>query len=241
MKILIIRPVISERPDHLEEAIFQEFATPGTIIKAQRLEWGPASIESEYDMIYSAPYVVKAAEEAETQGYDGIIVNCFVNPGLEAVKEAVRIPVVGAGEATVSLALNLGNRIGIITILPNILPLIRKQNQLFIGMGRIASVRSIDVPVLGIYNDAQLFEKMFEQASKAILEDGVDTIVLGCTGLGGMANELSSKLNKNNLPVPVVDPAGASLKVVEALVACNLRHSKIAYMPPTDKLRKWPV
>ena len=240
MKILLIRPIVSEREDYLEEAIFKPFAAAGTEIKARRLTYGPASIESEYDMALSAPDVFKLAEEGEKEGYDGAIINCFVNPGLDGAKEAVRYPIVGAGEASINLALCLGRRIGIITIMPNIIPLIRKQNQDMITTGRIVSIRSIDTPVLGIYNDQEIFEKMFEEANKAIIEEGVDTIVLGCTGLGGMAEQLSERLQKNNLPVPVVDPAGASIKMIEALVACKLRHSKIAFMAPTDKTRIWP-
>jgi allantoin racemase len=240
MKILLIRPIVSEREDKLEEAIFEPFASVGTEIKARRLTYGPTSIESEYDMALSAPDVLKLAEEGEREGYDGAIINCFVNPGLDGAKEAVRYPIVGAGEASINLALCLGRRIGIITIMPNIIPLIRKQNQDMITTGRIVSIRSIDTPVLGIYGDQQIFEKMADEANKAIVEEGADTIVLGCTGLGGMAEQLSERLQKNNLPVPVVDPAGASLKMIEALVACKLRHSKIAFMTPTDKTRIWP-
>jgi len=240
MKILLIRPIVSEREDYLEEALFKPFAAVGTEIKAKRLTYGPASIESEYDLALAAPDVLKLTEEGEKEGYDGAIINCFVNPGLDGAKEAVRYPVIGAGEASINLALCLGRRIGIITIMPNILPLIRKQNQDLINTGRIVSIRSIDTPVLGIYDDKQIFEKMFEEANKAIVDDGVDTIVLGCTGLNGMAEQLSERLHKNNLPVPVVDPAGASIKLIEALIACKLRHSKIAFMAPTDKTRIWP-
>lgn len=240
MKILLIRPIVSDREDALEEAIFQPFAAAGTEIAARRLTYGPSSIESEYDMALSAPEVLRLAEEGEKEGFDGAIINCFVNPGLDGAKGAVRYPVVGAGEASINLALCLGRRISILTIMPNILPLVRKQNLDLIQSGRIASIRSIDTPVLGIYNDSQIFEKLFEYATKAILEDGADTIVLGCTGLGGMAEKLTGRLHRDNLPVPVVDPAGAPLKIIEAMVACKLRHSKIAFMDPNDKLRIWP-
>lgn len=241
MKILFIRPIITNRPDSVEEDILKAFAASGTEIKALHLEWGPDSIESEYDLVYSAPYVVKMAEYAEREGYDGVVSYCFVNPGVDAAREAVSIPVLGSGEAAVNLALNLGRRIGIITILPNILPLIRKQNQEYFNTGRIVSLRSIDVPVLGLYDDRELLEKIFEQASIAISKDGIDVLVLGCTGLGGIAAQLSEKLIKNNINIPVVDPAGASVKVMEAIIGCHLKHSKISFMHPIDKIRKWPV
>lgn len=241
MKLLFIRPIITKRPDSVEEEILRQFAAPDTEIKAAHIEWGPDSIESEYDLIYSAPFVVKLAEEGEKEGFDGIVSYCFVNPGVDAAREAVNIPVLGSGEAAVNLALNLGRRIGIITILPNLLPVIRKQNQDYIFTGKIVSVRNINVPVLGLYTDEQLLEKLYEQACKAVCEDGVDVLVLGCTGLGGIAKDLNKKLIQNNINVPVIDPAGASVKMLEAIIGCNLRHSKLAYMPPIDKVRKWPI
>ena len=79
MKILIIRPIITERPDSEEEKILASFSSPGTIISAKHLEWGPESVECEYDIAFSAPYVVKLAERGEKEKFDGIVVYCFVN------------------------------------------------------------------------------------------------------------------------------------------------------------------
>ena len=240
MKILIIRPIVSDREDALEEAIFSPYAAAGTEIIAKRINYGPSSIESEYDLLLSGPEILRLAKEGEAHGFDGVIINCFVNPALEAVREAVRYPVVGAGEASVNLGLCLGGKIGIITIMPSVLPLVIKQNQDLINCGRVVSVRSIGVPVLDIQNDDQILKKLYEMATRSILEDGANTIVLGCTGFGGMAEKLSEMLHENSLPVPVVDPAGAPLKIVEAMVSCKLRHSKIAYMEPSEKIRTWP-
>lgn len=241
MRILFIRPIITERPDFLEEEILKQFAAPDTIIKAKHLEWGVDSIESEYDLVFSAPFVVKLAEEAEKEGYDGIVSYCFVNPGVDAAREAVSIPILGSGEAAVNLALNLGRRIGIITILPNLLPLIRKQNQTYINMGRIVAIDSVNIPVLGLTDNDRLIDILFEKASQMIYKDEVDVIVLGCTGFGGIAKGFSQKLIMNNLNVPVIDPAGASVKVMEAIIGCNVRHSKKTFMPPIDKIRKLPI
>lgn len=238
MKLLIIRPIISKREDALEEAIFKPFLAPGTEVAARRLDYGAASIESEYDVALNAPEIVRAAEQGEREGFDGAIVNCFVDPGLDAVREAVNYPVVGAGAAAVQLALSVGRRIAIITIVPNILTLIRKLNAEYITTGRVCSVRSIDVPVLSIYGDDLIYEKLYSEAVDAIKTDGADAIVLGCTGLGGMADKVAARLKENGMPVPVVDPAGASVAVLEALVRCNLRQSKLAWMSPAEKERR---
>jgi len=239
MKLLFIRPIITKRADYLEEEILKKFAAPNTEIKAVHIDWGVDSIENNYDLIHNAPFVVEKAILGEKEGYDGIVSYCFANPGVDAMREAVNVPCLGSGEAAVNLALNLGKKIAIITILPNIIPLIRNQNIEYIIIKRIVTIRSINVPVLKIYDDKKLYNKLSELAKKAILQDGADVLVLGCTGLAGMAQKLNDILLQNNINVPVVDPAGASVKVMEALIGNKLRHSKFTYMPPIKKTRKW--
>lgn len=237
MRILLIRPIISPREDAQEEAIFRPFLSPGTEITARRLKYASSSIECEYDVAVNTPDILRVAAEGQAEGFDGAIINCFVDPGLEAVREAVTYPVVGAGSAAVQLALSVGKRIAILTIVPNILPLVRRLNADYMASGRVCAVRSIDVPVLSIYGDQLIYEKLYEQAVAAIQQNHADTIVFGCTGLGGMAEKVQQRLAENGMPVPVVDPAGASVSMLEALIRNRLTHSKLTWMAPPEKLR----
>ena len=56
-----------------------------------------------------------AAEEA---GYDAYVMGHFQDPGLYELRSALRIPVVGAGEATLLGASQLGRRLGLVTLDP---------------------------------------------------------------------------------------------------------------------------
>lgn len=56
-----------------------------------------------------------AAEEA---GYDAYVMGHFQDPGLYELRSALRIPVVGAGEATLLAASQLGRRLGLVTLDP---------------------------------------------------------------------------------------------------------------------------
>ena len=162
MKILFIRPIITERPDILEEDILREFALPGVEITARHLEFGPESIENEYDLIYSAPFVLEEAIKGEKDGFDGIISYCFANPAVDACREAVDIPVLGSGEASMTLASAVGRKIGIVTILPNIVPLIRKQNMEYINSSKLVSIRNANIPVVGINDGSdEIFNKLY--------------------------------------------------------------------------------
>lgn len=54
--------------------------------------------------------------EAEAQGYDAFVFGHFQEPGLAELKSAVRIPVIGVGEATLHLAAQMGRQIGLISL-----------------------------------------------------------------------------------------------------------------------------
>lgn len=236
MKILFIRPIITQRPDYLEEDIVKEFALPGVEVTARHLDFGPESIENEYDLVYSAPFVLEEAIKGEQDGFDGIISYCFANPAVDACREAVDVPVLGSGEAAMTLASVIGRKSGIVTILPNIVPLIRKQNMEYVNSGKLVSIRYANIPVVGINDGSEeIFKKLYQEAKVCIEKDGADTIVLGCTGFAGFARRISENLEKDGYRVPVIDPAAASLKMIEALVTCGVKNTRGSYFKPIEK------
>ena len=72
---------------------------------------------------------------------------------------------------------------------------------------------------------------------KAIREDGAGTIVLGCTAMAGVKEEVEKALNAEGYRVPVIESGQAALVMLETFVRMNLYHSRITYMPPRKKVR----
>jgi Asp/Glu/hydantoin racemase len=52
---------------------------------------------------------------AERDGFDAVIIHCFVDPGLREARQRVRIPILGPGEVTLRAGATLNRKIGIIT------------------------------------------------------------------------------------------------------------------------------
>jgi allantoin racemase len=67
-------------------------------------EKGTVGLESYYHNYLASVQVHKRIVEAEKEGYDGIVIACYGDPGIEAAKELVNIPVVGITEASYALA-----------------------------------------------------------------------------------------------------------------------------------------
>ena len=235
MRIMVINPNTSESmTGHLRRELerVKGRATELTVLNPKR---GPVSIESAYDEAYAIPPTLELVARAQTEGYDAIVLACFSDPGLDAAREVVSIPVVGMEESTLHIAAMLGHRFAILTSFRQRVPS-KTEHVLMRGLGsRLASVRPLEMSVLDM--DAQpacTKARILEVAGAAVREDGAEVIILGCAGLAGYAAEVEAELG-----VVVLDPSTVGLKVAELMVDLKLRHSKRGlYATPPLKVFK---
>ena len=191
---------------------------------------GPLSLEGGVDEALIGPSLLSQAKKAQQEGYDAIVIDCAMDPGVRALRELVDLPVTSALESALLFALGLGDKISVVTVLENTARVIKDRIRAYEFQGRVASVRFANVPVLDLENKDRAAQAILREARKAIDEDGADVIVLGCTGMSPVAEFLQQEL-----PVPVVDPAAAALTMAESLVQMGLSHSKRCYLPPPEK------
>lgn len=216
----------------------ERFAASGTEIEVVNLAKGPASVESHYDDAIATPDVLSKIKEAEQEGFDGVIVSCFGDVGVKAGREITNIPVVGPGEASMVFAAALGYRFSVITVLKNLVPFLHDNAKVLGIHEKLASVRYVDIPVLEIADKERLKKALFREMLSAIEKDGAHVLILGCTGMTGVASDLSQMLREKGYDVPVIDPSAAALKFAEALVRMGVKQSKITYMEPPQKERR---
>jgi allantoin racemase len=212
-------------------AFLRERAGPGVEVDVWSLAEGPASIESAYEAALVVPELTERVRRAECLGWSAVIVGCFSDPGLDALRELVTIPVVGPGASAVHLAAQLGIRFSIISPLDTGAGRTTSRMRRLGLAGVFASVRGVNMPVLDVARQREAVLDRLEVVARAALrEDGADVIVLGCMSMGflGLTDDLQKRLE-----APVVNPVVAALKTAETLVAMGLSHSKAAYpMPP---------
>lgn len=236
MKIRVIEPVITREFEASSLEEFSAAARQDTDISVVSLDMGPASIESRYEAALAVPDVVKKIVDAERDGVDAVIVNCMGDPGVEAAREMVSIPVVGPAEASMHIASMLGYRFSVVTVLKRLIPLF---DDLVSKAGltrRLASVRAVNIPVLELDDRARLLGALVQQSVKAVTEDEAHVIIFGCTDMAGLAEDVEDGLSKQGISdVLVIDPAILALKIAEALADTGLSHSKRTYATPPEK------
>jgi allantoin racemase len=216
------------------EGLLQEWAFPGTQVKVVDVPDGPASIESSYEEMLSVPATLEGVRRAEADGFDAVIVGCFGDPGLEAARELVQIPVIGPGESGMLLAASLGHRFSVITVLDSVIAAQEVQAYKAGVRDKLASVLATDIPVLSLMKDRDAsLRRIVDVGRRAVEADRADSLVLGCMTMSflGIADEVSALLG-----VPVINAGRCALKAAETLVSMQMSHSKHAF-PTPPKLR----
>jgi len=239
LKVKVIIPITSPALDAEAVKEFRSYAFPNTEVSVTHLDFGPASIECELDDAICVPDFLNKAKQAEKEGYDVVISNCFLDPAVKASREVLGIPVVGAAEASMHFAASLGHRFSVVTVLPNIVAAIENLAMEYGLDKKLGSVRYVNIPVLDLDDKKRLSEALHREMLSAIKEDDAHVLVLGCTGMMGVAREMEKLLKQSGYDVPVVDAAAASLKFAESLVSMKLKQSRLTYMSPPEKARSY--
>lgn len=235
MKLRIVTPITTHGFSRVDD--FQAVIREDTELSHVEIDSGPASIECALDEALAAPDTIAKIAEAERDGVDGVIINCMGDPGMHAGREVVSIPVIGPCEATMHLAAMLGHRFSVLTVLDTLQSQFENQAKVYGVRDKLASVRSVDIPVLDLEVDRnRMVNALVEQAILAVEDDGADVLIFGCTGMLGAAEQVQQGLAGRGYDgVPVIDSMIAAVKLAEAMVDAGLRHSKRTYPFPPSK------
>lgn len=241
MEITVINPTITARWNEATRRSYADAARPGTRVTVVSLDWGTASIECYRDEALSTPGILSRVVEAEGAGADAVIIDCMADPGLYAARELVRIPVVGAAQASMHLAAMLGHRFSVLGTSELDIATYEDQVARYGLSSKLASVRAFNIPVLTLEEDAEAtLAAVVDVATAAVRKDGAHVIVPGCTGLAGLAPRIQEGLAERGCEVPVLDPPPVALKLAETLVDLGQTHSQRSYPKPPSKEIRWP-
>ncbi|MDD3655438.1 MAG: aspartate/glutamate racemase family protein [Atribacterota bacterium] len=210
-----------------------KYKDESTIIDVVNIKKGSESIENSFDEVWCALPTVQEVMKAEKEQYDGVIIYCFGDPGLQAAKEVAKIPVIGIGEASAYIASLIGKRFGIITAgEPEAGSYLENNLKVYELYHKCVGIRSVGIPVLSLIGSEEEELKVLLKFGTEMLNKGADVLVLGCGSMLGIADKASEKLG-----VPIVIPAAAATKLCESLIAMGLAQSKKAYQFPPSKKR----
>jgi Asp/Glu/hydantoin racemase len=154
------------------------------------------------------------------EGCDAVLLACFGDPGLFALREVSKVPVVGLAEASMQAAAERGGRFAIVTGGERWKPMLERFAAMLGYRERLAAVRTIALTGGEIAADPEAAVAMLASACAAAAdEDGADEVILGGAALAGLAERVQPRVW-----VPVLDSVTVGAQRVAA--ACRAHQER---------------
>jgi Asp/Glu/hydantoin racemase len=204
--IYVINPNSSESVTAgIDAAVVPLRSSDGPAIACVTLREGPPGIQSQRDVDGIVLPLLKQAAMLESDAA-AFVVACFSDPGMHALCEQSARPVLGIAECGVLTALTLGQRFGVIAILPTSIP---RHLRYFGAMGvldRFAADLSIGLGVSELSDESRTLGRMVDIGRTLRDTHGADVVVMGCAGMARFRETLERELG-----IPVVEPTQAAV------------------------------
>lgn len=232
-KALVLNPNTSQgMTAEIRETATSVFRTPWEcdVLSAPA---GPESLESWTDYHLASVCVLPLVEDYQAK-VDGIVLACFGDPGLYLLKEYCEVPVIGIAEASMSLAILLGAKFGILAGMRRAVELMDSMVRTYGLEDRYAGTESLDMRVLDFEKEREKTLNRLEATSLKLRERGAEVLLLGCAGLTNFVDALQTRLD-----MPVIDPVEAGCQVLKTIHASGLNTSHIGlFSPPAPQKMK---
>jgi allantoin racemase len=225
------------------ERLLQSYASPGTTIQLCYPEdfpgarvfdvMGAQTVLTGLHHAMETPALVRKTVWAQENGFDAVIQSNTFDPGVEAARLAVRIPVIGLLRATMHTATTLADRIGITVPLEGHVPLTWRILRGY-GLERFVA----DIRPIRIYGDdlqarkGEILETTVEVMHGLVADHRVESII----PLGGalFPYVVDPRDLEARVGVPVLNTKAIGIRFAETCVSLGMSHSERTY--PTARI-----
>lgn len=187
MRLLVINPNTSEPITHKVASCVRAMMPQTCEVDAVTAAFGPRYIASRAAFAI-ASHASLDAYARHGAGAHAILLACFGDPGIDALREIASVPVVGLVEAAAHEASVNGRRFAIVTGGERWGPMLEERLRLCSLNGPLAAIRTIAPSGAAIAEDPDGALAMLVQACESVVqESGAQAVILGGAGLVGLA------------------------------------------------------
>jgi Asp/Glu/hydantoin racemase len=247
MKIKVIRPSSKQNTpeDFMKYSadLTKTYASPGTEVDTVFISGGVhagpnAGHINEARIMSSAQHVVREVIQAERDGYDAVSLTGEYDVGAEISRHMVNIPVIDAGPFCARFAMNLGDRICMLTIEDSLKSYARKLLRRWGLADQIQLMKVWNIPVAQAWPRRQEIKELtFKICQEAIDQDGANVILPACAVF--MPFIVPPKELEDRFGVPVVNTVAVGLKMAELFVNLGIKKNEKVY--PQTPTSVWGV
>jgi len=189
----------------IDEALQPLRLAEGPRIECHTLKEGPPGIQTQQDVEAAIPPLMRKVASLEPDA-GAFVVACYSDPGLHALREITKKPVIGISEAGILTALTMGQRVGVIAILSASIPRHLRYYGAMGVMDRIAGELPVGLGVAELADRERAFLRMAEVGRMLRDAHGADVLVMGCAGMASLRQQL-----QDDVRLPVVEPCQAGV------------------------------
>lgn len=199
---------------------------------------GAQHVHTELHYAVSTPALVRKIVWAEENGYDAVVQTNAFDPGVEAARLAVRIPVIGLCRASVHVAATLSDRIAITVPFDGYALHVRRLLRTYGLEGFVTDVRSLRLPGIPRGEEVDRLKPQLLREAAALMralvgETGAECVVpLGAAIVPYIVDPAELE---REVGVPVLNTTRIGLRLAETCVQLGMSHSAATY--PSAKLR----
>jgi allantoin racemase len=205
-KILVINPNSTEAVTRgIDEACEPLRMNGGPQIHVTTLKEGPPGIETQQHVDGVVAPLLNLIAKSD-QHYDAFVIACYSDPGLHALREATKKPVLGISECGILTALTLGHKFGVIAILEKSIPRHLRYTGSLGVTDRLAAELPVGIGVTQLSDENRTFGRMVEVGRTLKETHGANVIVMGCAGMARYRKPLQEAVG-----IPVVEPTQAAV------------------------------
>jgi Asp/Glu/hydantoin racemase len=217
------------------EGILRKYASPGTEIDLCYPDdytgvQGAGSSHLGYWM--AVPALVKKAVWAEQNGYDAVIQSNNFEPGVEASRLAVRIPVLGLCHTTMLFAANFADRIGVTVPLDGYLVLARRLLEAYGLTHWVSGLRSFGLTAVPRDEQVAAQRPMIRERAAEVMRGLVEETGAQCiVPLGGaiIPYVVDPADLQSDVGVSVLNPKAVGIRTAETCVQLGIAQSPQTY------------
>lgn len=187
--------------------IAQALAPADVVVEGHTMVLGPAIVTDEVALSAAARQIETVGKSLARDGVDGIMIAGFGDPGLQALRESLTIPVTGIAEAGMTAAAALG-RFSIITTTPQLQRSILALVDLYGFRAELASLRITPGVAEHIMADPEGLKRALVALARSCVLDGAMSVVIGGGPLARAARAVSDAID-----LTVVEPVAAGARL----------------------------
>lgn len=207
-RITLINPNTNTTTTRLMADIAQAAAPPGISVTGATVAHGPPLITDEAGLANAADAVLALLDSIDDSA-DGYIISAFGDPGLDAARQRLHVPVAGIAEAGMVEAAAGGRRFGVATTLPGLEAAIAKRAEAYGVAAQFVSTQLTDGDASYNMADPARLADALEGAIRRCVDDGAEAVVIGGGPLAQAAKTLAPRM-----PIPLIEPVPAAVRAI---------------------------